>query len=206
VLHVESARGDQRKLSSAWKETVGVIVSLPDRLANKLKADVDPFFFPEYDSPLLAFSLSHNPHFFFSSSSRNFATHFFHEGLYAGEKEEKPAPSKEQLVLFWRLGFSQTISKFCVLGKTGQSPPSSFSLSFGQPSKKKSLVLAEFVDTLFPLLTAEVGPKPAVMEWTLLTEAVPESQRDVFVDLLLKRIQKSGTRSKTFFARPSPFS
>ena len=51
VLHVESARGDQRKLSSAWKETVGVIVSLPDRLANKLKADVDPFFFPEYDSP-----------------------------------------------------------------------------------------------------------------------------------------------------------
>lgn len=45
-VHQSAARGDQRRLASSWKETVNIVANLPDRIANKLKGDLDSFFFP----------------------------------------------------------------------------------------------------------------------------------------------------------------
>ena len=46
-LFLRHKMGDSTRLRTSWKETVNIIGSLPDRMANRFQKDLDPFFFLE---------------------------------------------------------------------------------------------------------------------------------------------------------------
>jgi len=110
---------DSMRLRTSWKETVNIIGSLPDRMANRFQKDLDPFFFSECALFLSFFLLlvskqtQQNKH-------RNLVARFLKDSATSLRDiaQESHLESREYED-FLRLGFAELVRKFCALGQTG---------------------------------------------------------------------------------------